>query len=262
MLGHATQSKVASSRQNTINLLLADVQGHRLALYLPAITAILVVLLDGAVKDLPQDTQQLLAAQAVTTPAAEPAASNTDGLAQLTAEPEDAEAVSDEEEEESEGLARLAGQQQDLAAGDVGASLSAAGAERIEARKEQQGMGIAAQNAKKLADGGREVRSGALRLLASVWERFPAQRPDSPVFERFFSAVAPLMQRITPEVRLMNSLRTLLSSHPAHMPEDSIREYMLLSTSVFRLLHVLHTYADHISQRWLDSHCCGTFCIS
>ena len=105
LLGHATQSKAASSRQNNRKLLLAGVQGHRLALYLPAITAILVVLLDGAVKDLPQDTQQLLAAQAVTTPAAEPAASNKDGPAQLTADTEDAEAVSDEEEEESEGLA-------------------------------------------------------------------------------------------------------------------------------------------------------------
>ena len=121
-------------------------------------------------------------------------------------------------------LQRLAGRQQDLAADDVGASLSAAGAEQTEARKEQQGMGIAAQNARKLADGGREVRSGALRLLASVWARFPAQQPGSPVFERFFSAVAPLMQRITTEVRLMDSLCTLLSSQPAHMPEDSIRE--------------------------------------
>ena len=215
LLGHATQSGVASSRQNNINVLLADVQGHRLALYLPAITAILVVLLDGAVKYLPQDTQQLLAAQAVTTPAAKPAASDKDGPAQLTADTEDAEAESDEEEEEVQGLARLAGRQQDLAAGDVGASLSAAGAEQSEARKELQGTGIAAQNARKLADGGREVRSGALRLLASVWARFPAQQPDSPVFERFFSAVAPLMQRITPEVWLRTvfapcSLRNLL----------------------------------------------------
>ena len=206
-----------------------------------------MVLLDGAVKALPQDSQQLLAAQAVTSPAAEPAAGNKDGPAQLTADTEDAEAVSDEEGEESEGLAEITERQQDLAAGDVGASLSAAGAEQTEAREEQQGTGIAAQKAKSHTDGGREVRSGALRLLASVWARFPAQQPDSPVFERFFSAVAPLMQRITTEVRLMFSLCTLLSTDPAPMPEDSIGDHVFLPKAVLRLLHVLHTYFDHIS---------------
>ena len=49
-------------------------------------------------------------------------------------------------------------------------------------------------------DGGREVRSGVLRLLASVWSRFPTQYHDSPIFGRFFAAVRPLMRRITTEV--------------------------------------------------------------
>ena len=56
------------------------------------------------------------------------------------------------------------------------------------------------EKAREADAGAREVRSGALRLLAAVWTRFPAACNYSPVWPRFFGAIAPLLPRLLVEV--------------------------------------------------------------
>ena len=145
-------------------------QGHRLALYLPAITAILVVLLEGAVSGMNQTTQQPLPGQqsaAGTGPVADSA--DTWHASPTT------EGHIDEAEDASE-----AGQGAGRCADAV--------------------MTETAPSAPPTAEGSREVRSGALKLLAGIWSRFPAQAHEDPVFSRFFPAVAPVIGRIATEV--------------------------------------------------------------
>ena len=174
-------------------------QGHRLALYLPAITAILVVLLEGAVSDVPRGTEQnpSLHAELTLGPslALEPGQNADSGMTEAeqpqTAAGEAGEApFSSAGEQEGGNRAESEGGRESAAtaAGTACTAEAAAAPGRL-------------QGAAPKSDGGREVRSGVLRLLASVWSRFPAQHHDSPVFARFFAAVAPLMSRITTEVR-------------------------------------------------------------
>ncbi len=180
-------------------------QGHRLALYLPAITAVLVVLLEGTVSDLPQEVQQLLPDQASIPPPAGGLGLNTDvsmsQIDQIGLKEEDQDAaVSDDKHEDD-----------DTAVPAIGLENTAEAAEErtvAEASTEQAIQIQGPQSAAQKSDGGREVRSGVLRLLASIWSRFPAQEHGSPVFSRFFAAVAPLMRRITTEVRF-----SCMSSH-------------------------------------------------
>ncbi|KAK9845304.1 hypothetical protein WJX81_002986 [Elliptochloris bilobata] len=47
--------------------------------------------------------------------------------------------------------------------------------------------------------GGREVRGAALRLLAELWARFPDGADWAPLWQRFFTAVAPLAARLPAE---------------------------------------------------------------
>ncbi len=175
----------------TWNVLLY-LQGHHLALYLPAITAILVVLLEGAVSDLPQDAQQEPhTSQAPATPVLEPGRDPAVSSAQAAAG-----TLSASGEEHARSDAAMSEEGQENAAMPTGTAGAAEGT--AAAPGALQGL----QGPLQKADGGREVRSGVLRLLASVWSRFPAQYHNSPAFARFFPAVEPLMRRITTEVRL------------------------------------------------------------
>lgn len=177
----------------------SGVQGHRLALYLPAITAILVVLLESAVADLPRDTQQdssLHAEQAlspseVPEPGQNAGVSMTEARQPQSAAEETGEAPFSSAEEQEAGDRESEG-------GLENAAMAAGTASAAEATAAASGPlpGPAPKS-----DGGREVRSGVLRLLSSVWSRFPAEHCDSPVYARFFAAVGPLMSRITTEVR-------------------------------------------------------------
>lgn len=150
-------------------------QGHRLALYLPAITAILVVLLEGAVSGLNQSTQQPLPGQA-------PAAGT--GPVADSADTQQA----DQTVEAAKGHIHKA---EDASEAGMGAKRGVNGV-----------MTETTPSAPPTAEGGREVRSGALKLLAGIWSRFSAQAHDDPVFLRFFPAMAPLIGRIATEVRL------------------------------------------------------------
>ena len=149
-------------------------QGHRLALYLPAITAILVVLLEGAVSGLNQSTQQPLPGQA---PAAGtgPVADSAD---------------TQQADQTVEAAKRHIHKAEDASEAGLGAKRGVNGV-----------MTETTPSAPPTAEGGREVRSGALQLLAGIWSRFSAQARDEPVFSRFFPAVAPLIGRIATEVR-------------------------------------------------------------
>ena len=51
-------------------------------------------------------------------------------------------------------------------------------------------------------EGAREIRSTALRLLASLWSRFPQGADYNPLWPRFFSVAEPIMQRLAIEVGL------------------------------------------------------------
>ena len=176
-------------------------QGHHLALYLPAITAILVALLEGAVSDLPQDTHQdLHTYQALASPlkVLEPGQDPVVSLAQ--AAPPQAAAggagdLSASIEEQGEN------NRAEAAEGQKNAAMATETASRAEAAAGVPATLQGLQGPPQKSDGGREVRSGVLRLLASVWSRFPAQYHDSPAFARFFPAVEPLMRRIPTEVR-------------------------------------------------------------
>lgn len=50
------------------------------------------------------------------------------------------------------------------------------------------------------SEGARELRSGALGVIASVLRRFPAAADYSALWPRFFVAAAPLMPRLVAEV--------------------------------------------------------------
>ncbi len=167
-------------------------QGHRLALYLPAITAVLVVLLEGTVSDLPQEVQQLLPDQASIPPPADTDVSMSQVDQSGLKEEDQAAAVSDVEHEDDDTAEPATGQENIAEAAEE--------TNLVEASTERAIHTQGPQSAAQKSDGGREVRSGVLRLLASIWSRFPAQDHGSPVFSRFFAAVAPLMRRITTEV--------------------------------------------------------------
>ena len=47
---------------------------------------------------------------------------------------------------------------------------------------------------------GKEMRSAALRLWAELLERFPEDLDSSPLWDAWFCAVEPLMERLTVEV--------------------------------------------------------------
>lgn len=49
-------------------------------------------------------------------------------------------------------------------------------------------------------EGGRELRSGALGVIASVLRRFPAATDVAPLWPRFFTAAEPLLPRLMAEV--------------------------------------------------------------
>jgi hypothetical protein len=49
-------------------------------------------------------------------------------------------------------------------------------------------------------EGDRELRSGTLKLMATIIRRFPGAVDFSPLWSRFFTAVAPLMPRLVAEV--------------------------------------------------------------
>lgn len=49
-------------------------------------------------------------------------------------------------------------------------------------------------------EGDRELRSGTLKLLATIIRRFPAAVDFSPLWPRFLAAAAPLMPRLVAEV--------------------------------------------------------------
>lgn len=163
---------------------------------MPAITAILVVLLEGAVADLPKEAQQLLPDEAAAPSQEEEQSVAAQANHSLQAADEEHDAVELDEDEEGPSLPKSA-------EAEVLASVAtAAGSEEKAAEVK----------APQRADGGREVRSGALRLLASIWSRLPAQAAGSQeVFPRFFSAVAPLTCRIATEVCTL--LWTLLLMH-------------------------------------------------
>lgn len=61
------------------------------------------------------------------------------------------------------------------------------------------------QKAREADAGAREVRSGALRLLAAVLARFPAACDYGPYWPRFFAAIAPLLPRLLIEVRPLSN---------------------------------------------------------
>ncbi len=178
-------------------------QGHHLALYLPAITAILVVLLEGAVSDLPQDAQQEVHANEAPAslvgalgPGQDPAVSLAQAAPPQAARGEAGDFSASVEEEARFDRADSGKAQENaaMASETANAAETAAAPSRMQGSQNPQGP-------PQRPDGGREVRSGVLRLLASVWSRFPAQYHDSPAFARFFPAVEPLMRRITTEVR-------------------------------------------------------------
>ena len=174
-------------------------QGHRLALYLPAITAILVVLLEGAVSGLNQSTQQPLPGQA---PAAE------SGPITVSADTRQAGQT-----------VKAAKEHTDEAKDDSEAGLGAEGVAGAVVTE-------TAPRAPPTAEGGREVRSGALKLLAGIWSRFPAQAHDDPVFSRFFPAVAPLIARIATEVRIPRKSQPCAVGSRARLPDvDTESEY-------------------------------------
>lgn len=56
------------------------------------------------------------------------------------------------------------------------------------------------EKARDVDMGYREVCSGALRLLAAIWARFPAAADYAPFWPRFFAAAAPLLPRMLVEV--------------------------------------------------------------
>ena len=146
-----------------------------MALYLPAIIAILVVLLEGAVPALDQKLQQPLPGQA---PAAEPGPITDSADTRQASQTVEA----------TEG--HICRAEDDSRAG-LGAARCADGDETK-----------TAPSAPPIAEGSREVRSGALKLLAGIWSRFPAQARNDPVFSRFFPAVAPVIGRVATEVRI------------------------------------------------------------
>lgn len=61
------------------------------------------------------------------------------------------------------------------------------------------------EKAREADAGAREVRSGALRLLAAVLARFPAACDYGPYWPRFFAAIAPLLPRLLVEVRPLSN---------------------------------------------------------
>ena len=181
-----------------------DLQGHRLASFLPAITAILVVLLEGAVSDLPQDMQQELSSDPVPSRSQAPQpGQDADVSTSQAHQPPSAEGQLVEDPSASadkqEGGRDAGSEEGRTATATMTAGVAEATPTATAPGPRQGPQGPA--HAQK-GDGGREVRSGVLRLLASVWSRFPAQYHDSPVFGRFFAAVRPLMRRIATEVCL------------------------------------------------------------
>lgn len=50
------------------------------------------------------------------------------------------------------------------------------------------------------AEGSREIRAGSLRLLASLWGRFPAAADFNALWPRFFPLLQPIMDRMPAEV--------------------------------------------------------------
>ena len=168
-------------------------------MYLPAITAILVVLLEGAVSDLPwgMGLNSPLHAELALSPSEVPEpGQNADSGMTEAEQPQSAAGEAGEAPFGSAGE-----QDDDDRAESEGGRESAAAAAGTASTAEAAAAPGRPQGAAPRSDGGREVRSGVLRLLASVWSRFPAQHHDSPVFARFFAAVAPLMSRLTTEVR-------------------------------------------------------------
>ena len=71
-------------------------------------------------------------------------------------------------------------------------------------------------------EGSREVRGLVLRLLASVLLRFPDALDFNPLWQPFFSAAEPLMQRLPTEVGCSSycsasrELKLVLSALPMH----------------------------------------------
>ena len=96
---------------------------------------------------------------------------------------------------------RQAGQATETAAGHINEAQAGSQAGRGAERCADGAVTETAPSALPAAESSREVRAGALKLLAGIWSRFPAQAHEDPVFARFFPAVAPLTGRIATEVR-------------------------------------------------------------
>ena len=77
-------------------------------------------------------------------------------------------------------------------------------------------------------EGGREMRSGSLRLLASFWSSFPAAASGDTAFWRaFFQTIQPLLARLPTEARILMCSRPAVS-YLGHPPEA---KYVLTGTA-------------------------------
>ncbi|BDA46528.1 probable small subunit processome component 20 homolog [Coccomyxa sp. Obi] len=156
--------------------------GHKLEAYLPEIVALLVCLLEGATASLPNETPAQN--EDIVSPVAEPDTSAAVNGASKVSNIEEGESDLEEEAEKQVQGGETAAEQ---------------GSTRRKAAGEAGADGHLKEKARDADMGAREVRSGALRLLAAIWARFPAAADYGPFWPRFFSAAAPLLPRMLVE---------------------------------------------------------------
>ena len=179
--------------------------GHRLAPYLPALAALVVVALEAATAPLSRapggtldpGTLPVLLAAPARGAGAGPAGDQ--GLAMQGLSKVGEAGLPNERDAEGAGecLARQATPQVAQAGSVERMTGEGVGNEGSAKPSEPPQEGLASQG---LADGAREVRGAAQQLLAELWGRFPDAADWAPLWPRFFAAAAPLAQRLPAEV--------------------------------------------------------------